>query len=138
MTERLKEVKNRYKEIEASLSLPETVSDNELYKKLDREGLFSPLHKKMIPSMPRKIGVITSSSGAVIHDIIRTLSRRNPYFDLTLFPSAVQGNQAPLDIIRGIDDKDLDKTVSFWDKVRQFFYNIHAAYKQLFNKIFKK
>lgn len=74
-----------------------------LFEKLNKEGLFSPNYKKPIPSMPRKIGVITSSSGAVIHDIIRTLSRRNPFFDLVLYPSAVQGNQAPKEIISGID-----------------------------------
>lgn len=76
---------------------------NILYKKLSSEGLFDPSKKKSIPVMPRKIGVITSSSGAVVHDIINTLRRRNPFFDLTLFPSAVQGSQAPIDIIAGLD-----------------------------------
>ena len=75
----------------------------QLFKKLSEEGLFAPDHKKTIPIMPRRIGVISSSQGAVIHDIIRTLRRRNPFFDLTLFPAAVQGEQAPIDICRGLD-----------------------------------
>ena len=74
-----------------------------LFKKLSDEGLFAPEHKKAIPVLPRKIGVITSSSGAVIHDIIRTLKRRNPFFDLTLYPSAVQGDNAPKEIMAGLD-----------------------------------
>ena len=73
-----------------------------LFKKLSEEGLFDASHKVSIPVMPRKIGVITSSQGAVIHDIIRTLKRRNPFFDLKIFPSAVQGEQAPIDIMNGI------------------------------------
>lgn len=74
-----------------------------LFNKLNNEGLFDPAIKKPIPSMPRKIGVITSASGAVIHDIITTLDGRNPYFDLTLYPAAIQGNNAPTEIISGID-----------------------------------
>ncbi len=75
----------------------------ELFNKLTEEGLFDPDHKKPMPVMPRKIGVITSSQGAVIHDIIRTLKRRNPFFDLTLYSSAVQGEDAPKEIISGLD-----------------------------------
>ena len=74
-----------------------------LFKKLGDEGLFDPSHKKNIPVMPKKIGVISSGSGAVIHDIIRTLKRRNPFFDLTLYPSAVQGDGAPKELISGLD-----------------------------------
>ena len=74
-----------------------------LFKKLSEEGLFEQSHKKPLPVMPRKIGVITSPSGAVIHDIIRTLKRRNPFFDLTLFPSAVQGENAPKELMAGLD-----------------------------------
>ena len=78
-------------------------SYKELFKKLSDEGLFDADHKKSIPVMPRKIGVITSSQGAVIHDIIRTLKRRNPFFDLVLYSSAVQGEDAPKEIISGLD-----------------------------------
>lgn len=76
---------------------------NELFEKLNKEGLFDPSHKKKIPVLPRKIGVITSPQGAVIHDIITTLNIRNPHFDLTVFPAAVQGEACPVDFCRGID-----------------------------------
>ena len=74
-----------------------------LYAKLDSEGLFSPDNKKQIPVLPKKIGVITSIAGAVIHDIITTLNSRNPYYDLVIYPSSVQGQTAPAEIIAGID-----------------------------------
>ncbi|MCQ2466233.1 MAG: exodeoxyribonuclease VII large subunit [Clostridia bacterium] len=74
-----------------------------LYAKLDSEGLFSPDYKKQIPILPKKIGVITSIAGAVIHDIITTLNSRNPYYDLVIYPSSVQGQTAPAEIIAGID-----------------------------------
>lgn len=74
-----------------------------LNEKLSKEGLYDSSHKLKIPVMPRKIGVISSGAGAVIHDIILTLKRRNPYFDLTLYPSAVQGDGAPAELISGID-----------------------------------
>ena len=55
-----------------------------LFAKLKAEGLFDESHKKKIPVLPRKIGVVTSSSGAVIHDIIDTLNRRNPHYHIVL------------------------------------------------------
>lgn len=66
-----------------------------LKEKLDKEGLFAPERKKALPFWPRRIGVVTSPSGAVIRDIINVLSRRFPGFDLLLFPAAVQGAEAP-------------------------------------------
>ena len=76
---------------------------NLLVKKLNEEGLFDASHKKTLPRFPRRIGVITSSDGAVIHDIINTLNRRNPHFDLLLYPAHVQGPECPGDFISGID-----------------------------------
>lgn len=67
----------------------------QLKAKLNKEGLFDPKHKKPIPGMPRSIGVVTSSTGAVIRDIINVLSRRFYNFDLKLLPVAVQGPAAP-------------------------------------------
>lgn len=73
-----------------------------MFNKLLNEGLFSDECKKPIPLLPKRIGVISSPKGAVIHDIITTLRKRNPYFDLVLYPSAVQGEFAPSEITSGI------------------------------------
>ena len=73
-----------------------------LFAKLKAEGLFDDSHKKKIPVLPRKIGVVTSSSGAVIHDIIDTLNRRNPHYHIVLYPAAVQGATCPEEICNGL------------------------------------
>jgi len=73
-----------------------------LFAKLKAEGLFDDSHKKKIPVLPRKIGVVTSSSGAVIHDIIDTLNRRNPHYHMILYPAAVQGVSCPEEICAGL------------------------------------
>ena len=73
-----------------------------LYSKLEKEGLFLQSAKMPLPILPSKIGVITSAQGAVIHDIVNTLRRRNPHFNLVLYPSAVSGPQCPSDVISGI------------------------------------
>ena len=59
--------------------------------KLEKEGLFDDLHKKKIPLFPKTIGVITSSTGAVIRDIINVSTRRNPNVHIRLLPVPVQG-----------------------------------------------
>ncbi len=66
----------------------------ELKKKLLTEGLFDDSLKKKLPSYPRSIAVVTSPDGAVIQDIINVLSRRSPFFDLTVVPTLVQGGKA--------------------------------------------
>ena len=66
----------------------------QLKKKLTAEGLFNPDFKQAIPAFSRKIGVITSPSGAVIRDIITTVNRRFPMTEILLFPAKVQGNGA--------------------------------------------
>lgn len=71
--------------------------------KLEEEGLFSAERKQKLPFYPRKIGVITSPSGAVIRDIIHVLSRRNPRFQLLLIPAAVQGDQASGSLVRALE-----------------------------------
>lgn len=67
---------------------------NELKEKLEKEGLFSQTHKKRIPYMPEKIGVLTSKTGSVIRDIINVSTRRNPNVYLRLLPVPVQGQGA--------------------------------------------
>ncbi len=66
----------------------------QLKKKLEREGLFRPEHKKKIPFLPKRIGVVTSPTGAVIRDIMNVLYRRYPNAVLKIFPVMVQGEGA--------------------------------------------
>lgn len=61
---------------------------------LSKEGLFSATHKQAIPSHPKHLGVITSASGAAIHDVLSVLKRRFPSLPVTIYPSAVQGTEA--------------------------------------------
>ena len=74
----------------------------ELKNKLEKKGLFDPIHKKRIPFMPRVIGVLTSSTGAVIRDIINVSTRRNPNVYIRLLPVPVQGSGAEKEIARAI------------------------------------
>ena len=81
----------------------------ELKNKLEKEGLFDPSIKKEIPFMPKKIGVVTSSTGAAIRDIINVIGRRFPIADILIYPVLVQGVQAPKEISEGLiylDNRD--------------------------------
>jgi len=73
-----------------------------LVKKLSKEGLFDEDRKKPIPYFPKKIGVVTSPTGAAIRDIISTVRRRNPLIDIIIYPSLVQGPDAAESICEGI------------------------------------
>lgn len=75
---------------------------DKLKKKLSLEGLFDEAHKKPIPRFPGKVGVVTASTGAAIHDIMTVSERRDPYVQLILAPAKVQGEDAPGSIIRAI------------------------------------
>ncbi len=75
----------------------------ELKAKLEKEGLFDASRKRPLPSMPRRIGIVTSEAGAVIHDMCTVLTRRFPNIEIRLFPSLVQGVEAPRTIVAGID-----------------------------------
>ncbi|MCT7678454.1 MAG: exodeoxyribonuclease VII large subunit [Lactobacillus iners] len=74
----------------------------QLREKLDKEGLFADSHKKKIPKFPDKIAVVTSASGAVIHDIMVTANRRFPHVEIDLFPTIVQGKDAAASIIASL------------------------------------
>lgn len=76
---------------------------NQLKEKLLKEGLFEVSRKKPIPQFPKSIGVITSPSGAAIEDILITLKRRSPHIPIIIYPSLVQGKEAPLAIVRAIE-----------------------------------
>lgn len=74
----------------------------EMKKKLSKEGLFDEKYKKPLPAFPKKIGVITAPTGAAIRDIINVLTRRAPYADILIFPTAVQGENAASQIAEAI------------------------------------
>nr|WP_295588695.1 exodeoxyribonuclease VII large subunit [uncultured Streptococcus sp.] len=74
----------------------------QLKKKLTEEGLFQERFKQPLPQFTKRIGVVTSRSGAVIQDIITTVSRRFPSVDILLYPTKVQGEGAAEEIARNI------------------------------------
>ncbi len=75
----------------------------QLKAKLENEGLFSDSTKKDIPSLPRAIGVITSATGAAVRDIINVMGRRCPLTKIYLYPSLVQGDGAPENLIKALE-----------------------------------
>lgn len=74
----------------------------QLKKKLASQGLFDQAHKKPIPKFPGTIGIITSSAGAAIHDMLRILRKRYPLTKVRLIPARVQGAEAPGEIASAI------------------------------------
>lgn len=87
------------------------VEYEKLKKKLASEGLFDAKFKKPIPKYPKKIGIITASTGAAIRDILSTIKRRYPICETILFPSLVQGASAAPEIVKQIrkaNEFDLD------------------------------
>ena len=74
-----------------------------LKKKLASEGLFDQERKRKIPKVPKKIGIVTASTGAAIRDILTTIKRRFPICETILFPSLVQGVDAAKDIVKNIE-----------------------------------
>lgn len=81
----------------------------ELKNKLEEQGLFDEEHKMPIPVMPKVIGVLTSSTGSVIRDIINVSTRRNPNVYIRLFPVPVQGEGAAEKIAQGIEFMNRNK-----------------------------
>ncbi|MBR0139482.1 MAG: exodeoxyribonuclease VII large subunit [Firmicutes bacterium] len=73
-----------------------------LKEKLQKEGLFDESLKRPLPEFPRRIGVVTSPTGAAVHDIVSTVKRRNPLVDLVIYPCLVQGPGAAAGICEGI------------------------------------
>ncbi len=74
----------------------------QLKKKLAAQGLFDPAHKKPLPKYPGTIGIITSSAGAAVHDMLRILRKRYPLSQVKLLPARVQGVEAPGEIAAAI------------------------------------
>lgn len=75
----------------------------QLKTKLAAAGLFDPAHKKKLPHYPKTIGIITSSAGAAVHDMLRILNKRFPLTKVRLLPVRVQGVEAPEEIAAAID-----------------------------------
>lgn len=75
----------------------------QLKQKLKAEGLFAAERKKPLPRLPRQLGVITSASGAALHDITRVLKRRCPQLPVVLYPASVQGKAAPSELQKALE-----------------------------------
>lgn len=75
----------------------------QLKEKLNKEGLFDSAHKKKLPYLPNRVGVITSRTGAVVRDIINVTTRRYPNVNLLIYPAAVQGVNVAQTVIEGLD-----------------------------------
>lgn len=76
----------------------------QLKARLEKEGLFDPSHKKPLPFIPRRIGVVTSPTGAAIRDILNVTKRRFSSVDILIAPVRVQGAEAPPEIIEALSD----------------------------------
>ena len=74
----------------------------ELKDRLGREGLFDAARKRPLPFLPRRIGLVTSEAGAVVHDMCTVLTRRFPALEIRLFPCQVQGAAAAASVVRGL------------------------------------
>ncbi len=79
------------------------VAFEQLKKRLYEEGLFDEIHKKPIPFLPQKISLITSPTGAVVHDILKIINRRFPNIPIEIMPVKVQGYGADKEIVNGIE-----------------------------------
>lgn len=87
------------------------VAYEQLKRKLEAEGLFDPARKKPLPKIPTRVGIITSATGAAIRDMINVCGRRFPYAKLVLFPTLVQGPDAPVQLIAGMKYFNATKSV---------------------------
>ncbi|MFO7680329.1 MAG: exodeoxyribonuclease VII large subunit [Chloroflexota bacterium] len=73
-----------------------------LKQRLADEGLFDPAHKIAIPTVPKKIGIVTSADAAALRDILNVLNRRYPLVSVLIAPTLVQGDEAPAQIVRAL------------------------------------
>lgn len=74
-----------------------------LKARLEAEGIFSPERKRSIPALPKRIGVVTSPSGAALRDILNTIRRRFPLVEVVISPTPVQGVEAPVGIVSALE-----------------------------------
>ena len=78
------------------------IAYEQLKRRLEAEGLFDPAKKKPLPKIPTRVGIITSATGAAVRDMINVSGRRFPYAKIVLYPSLVQGPDAPAQLIAGV------------------------------------
>jgi len=71
--------------------------------RLEAEGLFDPQRKRGLPRLPRRVGVVTSLGAAALHDVLTALARRAPHVEVIVYPSLVQGGDAPATIVKAIE-----------------------------------
>lgn len=83
------------------------VAFEQLKAKLEAQGLFDPQHKQQLPRYPGTIGIVTSSAGAAVHDILRILKKRYPLTKVRILPVRVQGAEAPAEIVAAIEYANL-------------------------------
>lgn len=87
----------------------------EIKERLEKKGLFDREYKKALPELPERIGIITSSAGAAIHDVLKIIKKRSPYTRIIIRPTLVQGDEAAPDIISAIREfneyKDVDLVI---------------------------
>ncbi len=74
-----------------------------LKQRLAAEGLFDPAHKRPLPPFPRQVGLITSATGAAVHDLLTVFKRRFPALPLVIYPALVQGEGAPASLIQALE-----------------------------------
>lgn len=79
------------------------IAYEQLKKQLESEGLFDAEHKKPIPQFPKKVGVVTASTGAAVRDIINVITRRYPMAEIVIYPAQVQGVGASQSVVNAIE-----------------------------------
>ncbi|MBV9579827.1 MAG: exodeoxyribonuclease VII large subunit [Chloroflexi bacterium] len=99
--------RNNTCELVADLLFPEGVGlaqmhSERVYRQLEAEGLFSPSRKRTLPRLPRRIGIVSSERGAVIHDLLSVLERRYPLAEVVFVPAPVQGPGAAAAMARAV------------------------------------
>jgi exodeoxyribonuclease VII large subunit len=75
-----------------------------LKEKLEREGLFADERKRPLPAFPRRLGVVTSLQAAALRDVLSALKRRAPQLEIVIYPTPVQGTEAPLQIVAALEN----------------------------------
>ena len=79
------------------------IAYEQLKKQLEEEGLFCPEYKKPIPKFPKRVGVVTASTGAAVRDIINVITRRYPMAEIVIYPAQVQGVGAAESVVKAIE-----------------------------------